>query len=117
MPSTTASILNVERRKREPAVPADHRGHTVKRRWREQRIPEDLRVHMGVHVDEPGRDDAIGRVDHADGVASDGPDVHDPTAGDGHIGPAPRGARAVDDVTVADHQVEHVRPLGSRKSE
>ena len=45
-------VTGFDRREREAAVAAHHRGHAVQRRWRQCLIPEDLRVVVRVQVDE-----------------------------------------------------------------
>jgi len=44
-----------------------------------------LRVVVGVDVDEPGRDDLPGGVEHA-GAVEPRTDLADPTVRDGHVG-------------------------------
>ena len=63
---------------------------------------------MRVHVDEPGRDDMAGRVDHPvrAGVGQKG-DGLDAVSRDGHVGAPGRLPRAIDHGPVPDQGVEH----------
>ena len=49
--------VGAHRREADAAVPEDRGGHAVPARRREVRVPGGLAVEVGVHVDEPGRDE------------------------------------------------------------
>ncbi len=65
---------------------------------------------MGVNVDEPGRDQAIGRIDLGAAGSLDTPvggvdDLDDAVTDDADIGHPRRGTRAIDDRAVPDDDV------------
>ena len=66
------------------------------------RIPEHLRVHVGVAVDEAGRDDVPFGVDDLFRGLADFADRGDPAARDADVGAIARQPRAVDDGAVAN---------------
>ena len=74
---------------------------------RADRIPGKLRIEMGVHVDEPGRDESVLGVDGATGSADIGTHRHDRVAVDGHIGPPGLGPGPINDHAPRDHQIMH----------
>lgn len=70
-------------------------------------------VRVGVHVDEAGRHDAAGGVEHRrGGGAGELSDRRDASAADAHVGPLPRPAGAVDDRAAAHQHVECGRLRG-----
>src|SRR5690606_33424408 len=75
------------------------------------RIPRELSVEVGVDVDEPGGDHAVGGIDHPFGVAVDVAHGHDHTVGDADVAHPGLGTGPVDDRPVADEKVEHQIPL------
>src|SRR4029077_17113886 len=70
----------------EAAVAHDDAGHAVPARARAERIPRHLRVHMGVAVDEAGRDDPLAGVDLLAAAPVDGADARDAIATDADVG-------------------------------
>ena len=63
---------------------------------------------MRVEVDEPGRDGAAGRVDHAPGIGAGERrtrDAHDAVAAEGDVGAIPGRSTPVDDGAAADEDV------------
>ncbi len=103
-PRDVVDVLRRHGRQRESAVAAEHRRHTVQRRGAGIGVPEELRVVVGVQVDEAGRDEHAGGVDHgvgARGVGA-GPDPGDALALDHHVGPDRRRAGPVDDGAAPD---------------
>ncbi len=113
------AIVRTARRERHAAV-AHHDGrHAVPARRRSDRIPRELRVEMGVDVDEPGCDDAIGRVDlDACSLAVQVTDRRHSIAEHADVGPHHRRSGAVDHGAIAHDQVErrhrppHSSPTG-----
>lgn len=78
-----------------------------------ERLGAQARAGMGVHVDEPGRDESIVRVDEGRGPrGTEGADGHDAVAADADVGPVPRVAGPVEDAPVANQDVEG---LGRRR--
>ena len=76
------------------------------------RIPRQLRVEVGVDVDEAGRDQPVGGIDHPGRRADDvGSDVDDLVVDDRHIGHSRRRARAIDHRPTANEHVERTHQL------
>ena len=68
-------------------------------------VPGGLAVVVRVDVDEARRDEGAVGVDLLPPAAVDGPDLGDHAVGDGDVGRASRGARAVDDGPPSDDEV------------
>ena len=79
----------------------------MERRGSERAVPEDLCVEVGVHVDEPWRDDLAGGVDGVGGLVLDRADADDLAVGDAHVGPTAGRTRSVDQVSTLDDDVQH----------
>ena len=105
-------VLVLERRQREPAVAGDHGGDAVQTRRRRPTVPVQLRVVVRVRVDEPGRDEEPGSVEHRPRVVGDVADLHDAAVADPDVGHVRLAAGAVDDGPALDHMVEHVASCG-----
>ena len=99
------ALVGPGRRQREAAVAHDHAGDAVPARAGAERVPEHLGVHVGVAVDEAGRDHVAFGVDLVGAPFADAADGGDAAPPDADIGAIARQPRTVDDVTVADHQV------------
>ena len=108
-------VRGLARGQRESAVAHDHGGHTVPARAGADPVPRHLRVHVGVTVDEAGRDDQPVGVDGALGRRPDATDLDDAAAPDADVAAIARGARAVDDRPAANQQIEKGRPLLDRQ--
>ena len=105
-------VAVAERREREAAVAADHRGDAVHARRARGGIPHELRVVVRVRVDEAGSDDVAGGVDLSGGFVVDRADRDDPPVTNADVGDAPGRPGAVDDGSASDDFVEHgVHPL------
>ena len=65
---------------------------------------------MCVYVDEAGTHDLARSVDDGRGLTLDATDLHDAAVFDADIGAEAVGTGSVDDLAVADDDVEHVRP-------
>jgi hypothetical protein len=90
----------------EPTVAEHHRRHAVPAGDRAPRVPADLGVVVGVAVDEAGRHDLAGGVDHPVGDALRPPaDLGDAAVLDPHVTLAPRHPGAVDDGPTRDVDV------------
>ena len=70
-------------------------------------IPERLGVEVGVHVDEPGGDDAAVGIDRAACGFVGGADGDDEAVAYADVGALARRSGAVDDVAALDEQIEH----------
>src|SRR6185436_9192973 len=101
----------------EAAIAHHHAGDTVPARRGAEGIPEDLRVHVGVPIDEAGRDDLPLGVDHFVGAVPDAPDRRDAAAPHADVGAITRQAGSVDYRPVLDHEVIGHRPLLLRSVE
>ena len=93
-------------RQREAAVAHHHRGHAVVARAAAHRIPHDLRVHVGVAVDEAGRDDQPVGIDGALGRVGDAADLRNAAVRDADIRGEALAARTVNDGAAAYQQVQ-----------
>ena len=80
------AVLGLARRQRKAAIAHDHAGHPMPARAAAERVPGDLRVHMGVAVDEAGRDDQPVGIDHPLRRGPDAADLDDPPVLDADIG-------------------------------
>ena len=109
------ALVGAGRREREAAVAHDHGGHAVVARARAERVPQHLGVHVGVAVDEAGRDDVALGVDLVGAPLADPADGGDAAPPHADVGPIARQSRTVDDVTVADHQVVLHRSAPNRR--
>ena len=79
-------VLGPERRDREPAVAADHRGDAVQRRRGDRRVPQRLDVVVRVQVDEAGTHDQAVGVDGARRGFVDRTDRDDAPVADADVG-------------------------------
>ena len=100
---------------REAAVAHHRSGHAVKARALAHRVPGDLGIHVGVHIDETGRDGEAFGVDRAVDTATGQfsrflADLGDHAVGDEHVGPARLGTRSVDQRSASNQQIPHVVP-------
>ncbi len=98
----TTAVGDAHRREADPAASHHRRRHAVVAARRQLGVPGDLPVVVGVDVDEAGGDDRPGRVDDLSRAPRDVADGDDPSVGDGHVGPPPRPAAAIDDVAADD---------------
>src|SRR5207237_1637117 len=73
-----------------------------------KRVPRELGVVVGVKVDDAGRQDQARPIDPVRGGAEVVSDGGDPAVLDREAPLARRGAQAIDDACVGDHQVVHV---------
>ena len=87
VPYNELACIGSDRSKREPAVPHDGRCHSVPTRAGSCRVPEHLCVHVGMPVDEPGRDDMAIGIDLGGAPVRDGADLRDHPTGDTDVGP------------------------------
>ena len=101
----TSRVGGPARRDADAAIAHHDAGDAVPGRGRDRAIPADLRVVVRVRVDEAGRDDAVGGVDHARGGLGDAADLRDPARVHRNVGVPPRRAAAVDDKAVLDQEV------------
>ncbi len=103
--TTNARSAVAHRREREAAI-AHHGGrHAVPARTAPAGVPEHLRVHVGVAVDEAGRDHETVGVDLGRTAVADAADEGDPVPDDADVGAVRAEAGTVDDGAVADHEV------------
>ena len=110
-PTRVVGVARLQRGQREPAVAAEHRGHSVERRRCRVAIPVQLRVVVRVDVDEPGRDDEPRGVEGLRGqLARELADPDDAAVLHGDVGAPRRRAQAVDDESAGDEVIEHARP-------
>jgi len=72
-----------------------------------QAVPGDLRVVVGVHVDEPGRDDEPADVERPASRRLDAAEGDDPALVDRHVGVVRRGTGAVAHPAAAQDEVDH----------
>src|SRR2546425_9596073 len=100
------ALLLLARRQCEPAIAHDHGGDAVPAGAAPELVPGHLSVHMGVAVDEARRGDQAVGVERALRHRSDAPDLDDPAVLDSDVTAIARGARAVDDRSVADQQIQ-----------
>jgi len=70
-------LIRTQRCERKRAVAGDNSADAVLDHRRRERIPTELRVEVRVNVDEAGRHDASGGVDHTVGVSIDTTDTDD----------------------------------------
>jgi hypothetical protein len=90
------------------AAVADHRGgYAELRRGRDARIPGDLRVVMRVVVDDPGHQRQAGGIEGGFRRSLDRSHAGNLVPRNRQIAPPGRGAQAVDEQGVADHQIVH----------
>ena len=94
-------VGGLARREGEAAIAHDDAGDAVPARAAAERVPGDLRIHVGVPVDKPGRDDQPVGVDRALGGGADAADLDNPPAFDADIGAVARHPRAVHHGAVA----------------
>src|SRR5471030_472850 len=99
-------MCGASRRDAKAAI-ADHRGgDAMPGRDAEHAIPQDLRVVVGVHVDEAGRDNLARGVDRGCGWPIDLAQGHDLAVLDADVAREARLSGAVDDGAARDLQVE-----------
>ncbi len=84
------------------AIAEHHTGYAMPGRGRECAVPANLRVVVSMGVNETGRDDAVGRVDHLRCAIADLADCRDLATGYGNVRVVARRAAAVDDGAVLD---------------
>ena len=107
-PGEVVVLFGRRGRQREAAIAAEDRGHAVLHRRAGGGIPEQLRVVVGVQVDEArGQRLALG-VNGFGGEIIGFADRDDPAVGDTDVTVTGGRTGAVDDLRVADQQVEHV---------
>src|SRR5581483_10841568 len=95
------------RRQGEAAIAHHHAGHALVAGRGADRIPEDLRIHVGMAVDEAGRDDVAFGVERLlRRGAVQAADLGDPAVLDADIGAKARQSGTVDQRAVLDDQVE-----------
>ena len=99
--------VGARRREADAAVPEDGRGHAVPARRCQVRVPGRLPVEVGVHVDEPRRDQQPVGVDDASRAIVGASHVDDHAALDRYVGRRCGRAGAVDDGATPDQQVVH----------
>ena len=110
--TTSSRASSAGGREREAAVAHHHGGDAVPARVGAELVPEHLRVHVGVPVDEAGRDHVAVGVDVGGAALLDATDRGDAAVDDADVGAVRREAGAVDDGPVADDDVEaHLPPL------
>ena len=80
---------------------------------REQGVPSDLTVEVGVDVDEARRDEQAGGVDLLSAEVVDFSEGGDDAVVDGDVGLAGGRAGAVDDESVANDEIVHVRSFSA----
>jgi len=94
-----------ERRQADPAIADDDGGDALADLRKHVRFREDDLVVVGVHVDEPRRDDPAAGVEHVGAALRQiGADLDDALALDAHVGGEARRAGAVDDGATAQKQ-------------
>ena len=109
-------LIGAHRREADAAVAHHGRGDAVVAGRRELRVPGGLAVVVGVDVDEARRHGEAGGVERAFGGAGDLSDGGDPAVLDRDVAAGRRGAGAVDQSSVADHEVVgHRCILGVRR--
>ena len=116
-------VARPHRREADAAVARDDGGDTVSARRLQQAVPADLAVVVGVDVHESRRDDLSGRVDRLGRVALQrrvarpaAANLDDLAVLDAHVGSESVRARAVDDGSASDLEVEHDYSLECRAS-
>ncbi len=109
-PGEVVVLVGCRGRQREAAVAAEDRGDAVLHRRARGRVPEQLRVVVGVQVDEARRQRLPLRVNGFRGWLIDVADRDDPSVADADVAVTGGCAGAVDDLGVADQQVEHAKP-------
>ncbi len=108
----------VDRRGRIPAVPGHQRRDALGGERGQDlpvRLVGDDEVAVRMDVDEAGRDDPAGRIDHrrSGRVVGDPSDRGDHAVTDPDVGREPRVTRAVDDAPVPDQDIEHGLPCAT----
>ena len=81
-------------------------------------VRKQRRARLSLHIDETGRNDQSGRVDHA--AARFGrqiADAHDAIADDADVGALGRLATAVGDLSAADNQIEALARRAARSKQ
>jgi len=96
------ALIGLARRQRKATVAHEDAGDTVPARTCAHRIPGHLRVHVGVPVNEAGRDDQSVGVDGACRGLIDSSDFGDAPGADADIGLIARRTAAVDHRAVLD---------------
>ena len=100
------AAVGMGRGQREAAVAHHHGRDAVPARGGAERIPEHLGVHVGVAVDEAGRDDVALGVDLLATLVLDAADAGDSPVANPDVGSVRGESRTVDHRPVADHHVE-----------
>src|SRR5262249_32628668 len=88
---------------RKPAVAHYYAGNPVPARTGAERIPEHLRIHVGMRIDKPGRDDVPVGVDSLARVFADLPDGRYLAVGDSDVTVKPRHAAALNNCAIANN--------------
>ena len=82
------------------------------------RIHQHRQLRLAQHVDEPGRDDHPVRVNRSGSRSvREHSNAHDPAAGNAHIPGVPGRPGAIDDVPVANDEIEFLRARAERQCE
>ena len=96
------------RRETHAAIPRHDGGHTVHRRRLQQFVPRSLAVVVSVVIHKAWCHDTSGRIDRFSGITHhDATNLHKPTGSDGDISNDAWGASAIDNGSIADHEVIH----------
>ncbi|MNO94793.1 hypothetical protein D3C76_864220 [compost metagenome] len=96
------------RRRADPAIADDHRGHALAELGQHLRLTDHHRVVVGVHIDEAGRQHAAGGVDLIAGTGIlQVADALDAPVQERHVGQVARTVAAVDDQGIANQRVVH----------
>ena len=90
----------------ESAVTHHHARDSMPAAWLAHVIPKHLRIHVGMRIDETGRDNQPGGVDFLTSLTIDLPHRHDPVSGHRHIASKPRGAGAIHNPSAPNNQIE-----------
>ncbi len=114
-PGEVVLLVGPRGSEREATVSAEHRGDTVLHRRARGGIPEQLGVVVRVQIDEARRERLPLRVNGFRCLFVDVPNRDDAPVLDPNVAATDGRACAVDDLGVADQQVEHPNLLHSRQ--
>ncbi len=112
-PDQPILILHPTRREAHPAIAGNHRGDTVPRRRLQPLVPGRLPVIMGVHIDETGGDKQAFGVNFLGAAPIDLANGGNAAILDRDIAFEPGAAAPVDNVALADDEIEIAAHLGS----